>query len=153
MIYRLLIITLLTIAALFLFEFNNYLEKKNYYLQKEINKYQKLINELKKINIINKKLYQLHIPIFSKNEAQNILLEKIDQTDKKLPLNIKNYSLTQNTVYALLYTHTNSKHKKEIIDLFKTKIPIVKFDSFETEKQNIKIQFKYILPFKDENGK
>ena len=114
MIYRILIITFLTISAIMLFEFNNYLEQENYYLQKEINKYQRLINELKKIDTINKKLINLHIPVFSKNEAQNIILEKIDKTNKKLPLSVKNYTLTQNTVDALLYTDTNSKYKKEI---------------------------------------
>ncbi len=155
MILRFIIIILLTLFSIAIYETNKYLEIKNYYIQNEINKYNKLTNELKQIEKINLKIKTLNIPLYSKQQAQNIVLNKIDLLLKSLPVRVKEYQVENNKITAKLFLDTeitNKKEKREVIEIFKTFIPVTEIIFFYLQHNNIRMNFIFTLPYKEENG-
>jgi len=154
MIIRYLLIILFTLATIFLYQYNKFLDVQNSSVNQELNKYSKMIVELKKIEKINKKLTELNIPLLSKDEAKNMILDKIDSLQQTLPVEVKNFNDIGDAFKAELFIYSdilNEQQKEELISLFKTQLPMITFEYFDMLNHNIKSTFYFTVPYKDEN--
>jgi len=154
MIIRYLLVILLTLATIFLYQYNKYLDTQNHAVNKEINKYSKMIIELKKIEQINQKISNLNIPLLSQNDAKEIILNKIDSLQQTLPAEVKSFNDLNGTIKAELFIYsdiTSEKQKEELINMFKTTLPAITFEYFDLLKHNVKSTFYFAVPYKDEN--
>ena len=156
MIVRYFLIIFLTLFSITLYEADNYIKTKTHYIQKEYEKYERLIRKIKKIDKINKKIEKLDIPVYSKKEAQDIILNKIDSLLTTLPLRVTDFYITDKEIVGKIYLNTqitNIREKEALINIFKTVVPIRIIEFFSLNENHIETKFMFTLPYRDNDGK
>ncbi|NPA11266.1 MAG: hypothetical protein GXO62_03395 [Epsilonproteobacteria bacterium] len=153
MILKYIAVLLLSISGILLYMADNYVNKQNYYLQKDLRSYSKLISELHKIQTVNMLIQKSNIPVFSKNEAKNNILNTIDSLKKVLPIEVLSYDYKNSSIQTKISLNTSIKTEKEkraFLDLFKTKTPIIIYHYVDIANNRVNALLTITLPYKDE---
>jgi hypothetical protein len=157
MIKKFILVFILSVLGVGLFVLNNYLQKQDSFILKEIYKYDKLIFELKKINKINKEIKKTNIPIFTHKQAQQIILNTLDNLSKQFKVVVHNYQDENNMIkvdFALLKELKRKKDILEVEKLFLGFYPVLTiYKNFVYQNPKILLHNYLIILYGDKNAK